>query len=312
MKSSEYIINKYEKSLLCYERQKEVTVKQSIRMVKGWASFLESNGKDTLAGIEETDISRYINKRRGDDLKDRSIKRELSVIGDFYSYLVIHSIVPSNPFEYMPKLIGKAPKEAEYLTPPEVKKLMAVCDRSKSQGNRNYTLIFLMVSTGLRVSEALGLKWEQVNFDEYRIIVNGKGDKQRYAVMSNSVYSLLRDFKTKENRLESDYIFHCYAGVNSTNTAPEHRVYLQSPFDDALKILGKKSGLSKLVSGKMFRHTFATDLYEAGVEYGDIQELLGHERRMESCIYVHVSTKKMREQLSKKEKSQSFTGFIHE
>ncbi len=139
--------------------------------------------------------------------------------------------------------------------------------------------------TGLRLMEALQLKVTDVESQERRIRVNcGKGKKDRYAMLSESLLEELREYwKTYR---PNDWLF---PAKDPSRHVGETTI--QKAFHDALKI----SGVPKAASVHTLRHSFATHLLENGTDLRLIQELLGHRTLKSTLIYTHVSTKVFRQ-----------------
>ena len=186
-------------------------------------------------------------------------------------------------------MICDPPREQDFLSIDECQMMLDACDTTSEIGERNYTIIAFMWSTGLRVSETLQLKWKHVNLEEKTILVNGKGNKQRMAFLNDRINEDLRKLQSMAPSFDDDYVFHSHGNVTQQGIPCFEKPLDTRSLDEMLKKTASKAGVTKAVCGKMLRHTFATHMYDAGVDYADIQEMLGHERHMESTIYIHVT-----------------------
>ena len=144
---------------------------------------------------------------------------------------------------------------------------------------KHKTLLALIYSSGLRISEALNIKAQDIDSDRMLIhIKNAKGKKDRYTLLSNKVLVLLREYysiyKPKEYLFEGQY-----GGQYSSRSA---QIVLQKA---ALKV-----GITKRISLHTLRHSFATHLLESGTDLRYIQDLLGHSSPKTTMIYTHVSS----------------------
>ncbi|MFB6246131.1 MAG: site-specific tyrosine recombinase/integron integrase [Candidatus Pacearchaeota archaeon] len=165
------------------------------------------------------------------------------------------------------------------LTRDEVKRLLDTFDNEKSR-----LMISMMYACGMRVSELINLKVEDLNFEEgIGYIKQGKGRKDR---MFNIPKFLLEDFKEHVNTQKeknSDYLF---SGPNGRMTSRN----LQKIVREA----AKKAGINKSVHCHTLRHSFATHLLESGLDIRKIQELLGHSNLATTQIYTHISTEELK------------------
>lgn len=153
---------------------------------------------------------------------------------------------------------------------------------------RNYVLAVLLWSTGLRNSELCNLNWQDLDLEEGSLLVRkGKGGKQRQVYFNERLRKLLVSYKKQMNGIEHEPVF-CAFSQNATLKGKHGRLS-QSAMGEMIRKNGKKAGLKKQVNPLIFRHCFATHMYEAGVKIADIKEMLGHDDETETTIYVHVS-----------------------
>ena len=173
----------------------------------------------------------------------------------------------------------KTPKRAKkipiVLTKEEIKKLLSATDNFKHQ-----LLIELLYSSGLRLSELINLRTEDLEIkDKIGWVRRGKGAKDRLIILSEKVSKDLTKF-LKERK---GYVFEGHAGHLSKRAVQK-----------MLAELAKTSGIAKHVHPHMLRHSFATHLLEAGVDIRKIQELLGHADLSTTQIYTKVSTAELK------------------
>lgn len=164
----------------------------------------------------------------------------------------------------------------EILSKGEVKRILAAVDNMKHKA-----ILMLIYSAGLRVSEVVKLKHENIESDRKLIFIKGaKGRKDRYTTLSNVALETLRIYyKSIKPR---DWLFpgQKLSGHISTRT-------VEKLFEDAVK----KARIEKHVSVHSLRHSYATHLLESGTDLRYIQELLGHKSSKTTEIYTHVSKK---------------------
>lgn len=176
----------------------------------------------------------------------------------------------------------KAPKSEKklptVLTKDEVKRLINATTNPKHR-----LLIELLYSSGLRVSECVSIKLDDLDLNEkIGKIKHGKGNKERYIILSNNLIQHLEEFLTKR-KYQSDYIFSRSNKPITTRQAQK-----------IVKEAAIKAGIKKNVFCHALRSSFATHLLEAGTDIRVIQELLGHSNLSTTQIYTKVSTQQLK------------------
>jgi integrase/recombinase XerD len=162
------------------------------------------------------------------------------------------------------------------LSKDEVKQLIENADTQKSK-----LMISFLYSTGLRVSELVNLKFNDMNFDEkIGYVRQGKGKKDRAFILSERLIEQMKEFRQKHSNYQ--YLF--------SDTEPLTTRNIQK----IISHTAKKSGMSKKITPHTLRHSFATHLLEAGTDIRYIQVLLGHENLNTTQIYTHVSTEELK------------------
>jgi len=271
-----------------------------LKLEKGLSSnTVESYGRDlykffTLTDkdydkIEEKDISEYIIKLIADGISHRSVARNISALKSFFRYLQYTGRIKTNPLSFIsqPKLWKNLP---EYLTVEEVEKLLELPDVSKRGGLRDKSIIELMYSTGIRVSELVNLKVDKVNLDMDFITVSGKGNKERIVPFGDEAKRWLEKY-LKEGREKflkrrvSPYLYLSARGDKLT------RQYIWK----MLKKYGRMIGIGDKIKPHILRHSFATHLLEKGANLRLVQVLLGHSQISTTEIYTFISRKRIKE-----------------
>lgn len=232
------------------------------------------------------DIEKYLNSIQ--NLNTRSIAHRITVINSFYNFLVDDKIINENPCTNItsPKLPKKLPN---YLTEEEVNKLLDI-NLLTPYDYRNKAMLELLYGTGLRISELINLKINDIDIHNCFIRVFGKGKKERIVPISDIVIKYLEIYINEYRNLIlknkiSDYLFISNAGTNISRQG----------FFKILKQECKKSGIEKNVSPHVLRHSFATHLLKHGANLRVIQELLGHEDISTTQIYAHLVNEKLKD-----------------
>ncbi len=242
-----------------------------------------------LMKASKADLLDYISWRVDGGAKPRSTARQLSSFRRFYRYLLREGVISVDPTAEiaMPKIGRSLPQS---LSEDEVDALLAAPNVSEPLGNRDRAMLELLYATGLRVSELINLKMEQMNLNQGVIRVVGKGDRERLIPLGDEAQDWLRDF-IEGARIEillerqTDYLFPTRRGDRMTRQAFWH----------IIKRYAKKAGVSKKLSPHTVRHAFATHLLNNGADLRVVQLLLGHSDVSTTQIYTHVARERMKD-----------------
>ena len=227
----------------------------------------------------------FIKNQSINRISSATIKRRVSTIRNFYLFLqkreVISFIVPEIT---TPKIGIKLPN---YLTIEEVDKLLSIPDINTFKGLRDKTMLEIMYSCGLRVSELISLKKKDINIKNSFIRIIGKGNKERIIPIGeialeylNKYFELL-SYNSKLNNSKNVFI--------NKNGLPLTRQY----FFKIIKYYSIKANINKNISPHTLRHSFATHLLENGAPLIAVKNLLGHESINTTQIYTHVNERKL-------------------
>ncbi|MCM1009114.1 MAG: tyrosine-type recombinase/integrase [Ruminococcus flavefaciens] len=233
--------------------------------------------------------------------KDTTIKRKLVTLKLFYNYLYAEHIIKSNPFYDIKFTFKQEKRLPKTLTTIEISKLLkclytvkynAKTSFAAFEATRDLCLIDLLISTGIRIGEAIAIKREDVSLQDKTILIHGKGRKQRLLYISSK--ETLTNIKIwinykKANDIKCDYLF-----VNKDMQPLS--IY------SAENIFTKYRNLSKINSSATphyLRHTFATNLLSNGADLRSVQELLGHANISTTEIYTEVSIARKKQVLLK-------------
>ena len=282
--NAEYTPNIYiEKyiSYLQYERAlSDNTIKSYFYDLKRFDLYFKGNVLD----LSYDELQRYLSSVK--DLKARSLAHHITVLTSFYNFLVDEKIITNNPCENI--INAKVPKNLPiYLTEDEINKLLDI-PLNNEYDYRNKAMLELLYATGLRISELINLKVNDVDFDECIVRVFGKGKKERIVPIADVALKYLFIYLNKYRAIIlgsslSDYMFISNSKKNISRQA----------FFKILKKEANRSGIEKIVSPHVLRHSFATHLLSHGANLRVIQELLGHESINTTQIYTHVLPEKL-------------------
>ena len=187
---------------------------------------------------------------------------------------------------------NKLPK---VLTEEEQEKILNVPNHRYVTAQRNYTLIRLMLNTGLRLSEATGLRWNDINLTSGKLeVIEGKGGKDRILWLNLDDLEMLKDWKdrqTDEAGKALKYVFTSMSQDTIGNRLDNR--YVQ----DMVKRYAEKAGIDKKISPHTFRHSFATDLYSQTGNIRLVQKALGHNQLSTTMIYTHIVDEELENEL---------------
>ena len=210
----------------------------------------------------------------------RTQARLLSGLTGFYNYLIIEEKVDSSPVQNVeaPKISRELP---EVLSLAEVDMLIQTAALHPTNGERNAAMLEMMYSSGLRVSEVVGLRFSDIFPAEGCVRIVGKGDKQRLVPLSQAALQRIADYRADSRPdCNSEFVF-----VNAKGK-PLTRVMVFY----IIKQAALQAGVTTKISPHTLRHSFATHLLAGGASISQVQEMLGHESITTTEIYTHVDT----------------------
>lgn len=219
--------------------------------------------------------------------------RILSGVKAFYRYLLDEQLVDNDPTSLLegPKIGRKLPDTLSY---PEIEKLLEAIDLSTPEGARNRAMLEMLYSSGLRVSELVNLRLNDIHGDVGFIRVTGKGNKERLvpigkdALKFTSIY--VDQIRGRSPHKEPQ------KGSESIVFLNRHgRKLTRVMVFTIIKNLASAIGLKKSISPHTFRHSFATHLIEGGADLRAVQEMLGHESITTTEIYTHLDRDYLRQ-----------------
>jgi integrase/recombinase XerD len=232
----------------------------------------------------------YINEL---GMSAHSQARILSGIKGFYRYLLFEELLEKDPTALIegPKLGRKLPDTLSYV---EIEKLLQAIDQSKPEGGRNRAMLEVLYSSGLRVSELVDLKLNNVYADIGFLRVIGKGNKERLVPIGRDAMKYLKIYtdqiRGKPPHKAPQKGFEGYVFLNRNGKKLTREMIFM-----IIKDLASQIGLNKSISPHTFRHSFATHLIEGGADLRAVQEMLGHESITTTEIYTHLDRDYLRQ-----------------
>ena len=257
------------------------------------SGFLDAHREESIQSFTNPKIRQYLLKLQGKGLSSRSIARALSSIKSFFRFLEKESHIKENPAEILesPKLWRKLPS---ILSLKEVEALLDAPDPSTPQGHRDKVMLELLYATGLRASELVTLKMEDLNLEIGYLRAYGKGGKERVVPLGQVARQWLKQYieEIRPNFLKNkvnNVLFLSRLGAGMTRQG----------FWKILKKYVRQALISQPVSPHTLRHAFATHLLEHGADLRSVQQMLGHSDISTTQVYTHILQKRMQEVLDK-------------
>lgn len=284
------IIGKYRRYMKLERNYSENTLDAYMSDLQKLLDYVGSEGLHVL-DVKLDDLRNFVAAIVDIGISARSQSRILSGVRTFYTFLILDGYIEDDPTELLewPKIGEHLP---EVLSVEEVDRLEQACDLSKWEGQRNRTIIEVLFSCGLRVSELINLRLSDLFLDEKFIRVMGKGKKERLVPISESAVKELQYWFMDRNLMkiklgEEDFVFLNRRGGHLT------RMMIFT----IVRRLAEAAGIEKTISPHTLRHSFATALLEGGANLRAIQDMLGHERISTTQIYTHIDMHTLREEI---------------
>ena len=242
--------------------------------------------KDLLA-VRADDIEAYLAYRVDLGLKSRSTARSISALKRFYQYFVREKAIADSPMVNIaqPKAGQSLPKT---LSEAEVEALLAAPDIEDAMGLRDKAMLELLYATGLRVTELVGLRMEQINLRQAVVFVKGKGNKERLVPLGEEAMYWLEQFlkvgRSQMIKHATDFVFPSKRGIGMTRQTFWHRI----------KHYAILASVESPLSPHTLRHAFATHLLNHGADLRVVQMMLGHSDLSTTQIYTHVANERLK------------------
>lgn len=262
------------------------------RDIYEYYDFLMQEGIEDLEDVDRNVVMNFISSLRMKDgqygtLKNSTIARKLSSLRSFYRYLNEYIGIKNNPFLYM-----KSPKQGrripEFLFLDEMELFLNSFDEHDDAAIRDKAMFEIMYACGLRVSEVVNLRFDDIDFHDQILRILGKGDKERivpfYQRAGDQIQYYAQHVRSKWVRKEHGYVFVNQRGEKMTTRGVQYRMQQQA----------NRCDLHVHIHPHMFRHSFATHLLDNGADLRLVQELLGHASLSTTQIYVHVSKERLK------------------
>ncbi len=264
------------------------TIKNYEIDLKQFLGFLEGL-KLTFQDITRYDIRNYLLYLDDQKYSSKTIVRKIASLKSFVKYLLKEEVIVKNPMILIqtPKYKKKLP---QFLYPHEIDYLISQFDLSNPLGVRDRTVFEILYITGIRVSELVGVREMDIDYDQKTVKVLGKRKKERLAFLGQRgieiilKYKAIRDFFTNDSSPQNSFFLKKGGKVLSAV--------------DVWKIVNKQSHklpMKRNIYPHALRHSFATHILDRGADLRSVQDLLGHVNLSTTQIYTHVSREKLKQ-----------------
>ena len=292
----DYEVNEFKNYLKLERSLSNNSIDAYLLDIRKLTSFISENYSTSLSieNINVSIIESFIKYLFKSESSTYSQARIVSGLKSFFNYLLLEEKIDINPMELIdaPKLVRKLP---ETLSIQEIEIIINAVDLDSKEGMRNKAILETLYSCGLRVSELVNLKVQNLFLDIGFIKVLGKGMKERLVPIGTKaaecISLYMNEYRKSINISEGfeGYLFINRRGKNLTR----NMIFI------IIKDLVKKAGLNKNISPHTFRHSFATHLIEGGADLRAVQEMLGHESITTTEIYTHLNKNYLKEVVNK-------------
>lgn len=251
--------------------------------------FVKFIAEKDLKGLTYLDVRAFLAFLKTRDYSKSSISRKLACLRSFFKYLARENFLTQNPAAGIatPKKEKRLPS---FLNPDEITKLLDAPAKNCWEEKRDKAILEMLYSSGLRVSELVGLNHEDLDFFGGLVRVRGKGKKERIVPVGQVALNGIRAYIDKKAPKEGPHtvqkpLFISRVGGRLTDRSIRRMI---------LKYV-KRTGLGKEISPHTFRHSFATHMLDRGADLRSVQELLGHANLSTTQIYTHVTTQRLKD-----------------
>lgn len=268
--------------------------------------------KRSLLKCDKLHLKLYLKHLHDRGLQGGSVSRKISTFKSFYGFAAKNfQVVDLGKALIFPKLIKRLPK---YLTEEETQQLLVMSKQDETpKGVRNYVMLLVLYASGMRISELLGLKFDQIIFTTGFIQIFGKGNKERLVPVPGAVLVALRHYLDQvlpalcavrsENAVLADFGYKTILPTKHIFITRYRRKLIplsRQSYWVYLKKLLHKAGITKDISPHTLRHSLASHLLKNGADLRSLQMLLGHENLSTVQIYTHLQDDEQRKEYDKR------------
>lgn len=278
-----------------FEKYLDIEKNYSVHTLRGYRSDLRELAeflKDKEPGeITHLDLRRFLAELKRRKCAKRTVVRKLGAVRSFFRFLFREKYIRTNPANsiFTPKLDRRLP---EFLDEEKTIKLITSPETGNAAGLRDRAILEVLYSTGMRVSELVGLSIEDVDLIAGAAKVRGKGKRERITLLGSQAQQAIRNYLQKRPAVlsaSSGPLFLNKSGKRLSDRSVRR----------IMEKYVRKCSIEQKISPHSIRHSFATHLLNNGADLRSVQELLGHKNLSTTQIYTHLSSQRIREMYSK-------------
>ena len=240
--------------------------------------------KKDLITVKEEDIRDYLEYLNLKKESATTVRRKISSFKTFYKFLYLNNYIDKKEYPLSriayPKAEKKLPSFVYY------NDLLEIINESSrdNDGVRDRLIIEMLYATGVRISELINIKLDDIDFNNRRIRILGKGNKERIVYYGEYAEEILKEYINSRPKNKENYLFMNSKGNKITDRGVRYII------DNIMEKLSVKTH----VTPHVLRHTFATDMLNNGCDIKVVQELLGHSSLSTTQIYTHITNERLR------------------
>lgn len=281
------LIDEYRYELMKVLDFAEKTIDTYVTCIVMFSEWIGFKYQVSPVKAEGSHLTEWIEKVKGKGLSYSRLEHHRSALRTFYAMLYRMKIVKRNIADAIPALIKRRASKVIPVSESTVNRLLEAVDQSTWTGKRNYMIISILWALGLRISELTGLKVG--SFEPYHDPINrtgllrvkGKNKKQRALFVVDKLYDNLVEYLScpESPTKKTSPLFPVESGKAISNSRVQKK----------LKEYCKEAGIKERITPHVLRHSFATEMYHAGVPLHAIQAMMGHDTKTETSVYIKVS-----------------------
>ena len=252
------------------------------------AEYFHKNGIDDVSKVTETNVNSYMLYLEKENRANTTISRYVASMKAFFKYLHNSHQIDKEPTDLLkpPKVEKKLP---EVLTVEEMTRLLDQPSGSAPKEIRDKAMLELLYATGIRVTELINLKLEDINIDMNYLIVYQEGKRERIIPFGDTAKKAVKNYlENSRDKLvkdkDNEYLF-----TNCQGEKMSRQVFWK-----LLKFYGEQAGIQSEITPHIFRHSFAAHLVENGADLRAVQEMLGHSDISTTQMYAKLSSDRLR------------------
>ena len=251
--------------------------------------WVDENVARPLREVREEDLRFYFLRMKQGGMSARSLRRKASSLRGLYRFLQREGYMGEDPTELLevPRLGAPLPRD---LTLDEVDRLLAQPGPAEPLGVRNQAMLELIYATGLRVSELLALRLQDLNLEVGYVVAYGKGKKERLVPVGEVALEKLKEYLStvRPDLVKSGRDPHLFLNRSGKRLS-------RQGFWKLLNRYALQAGISSPVTPHVLRHSFATHLLERGADLRSVQLMLGHASISTTQIYTHLNRERLKQ-----------------